>query len=105
MATWCPSCNTQNTYLTEISENLAGTAVVISLTVDDSETTTMMADYKSTKGLDWAHGLDTDSSFENYFNVRNIPTLVLIDASGLFRYLHVGVWTAAALSTTIASIL
>jgi thiol-disulfide isomerase/thioredoxin len=105
MATWCPSCNTQNTYLAEVSENLAGTAVVISLTVDDSETISMMADYKSTKQLDWAHGLDTDSSFENYFNVQNIPTLVLIDATGVFRYLHIGVWTTAALSTAIASIL
>ena len=105
MATWCPSCNTQNTYLAELSENLAGTAVVISLTVDDSETTSMMADYKSTKGLEWAHGLDSDSSFENYFNVQSIPTLVLIDGAGVFRYLHIGVWSTAALTTTIASIL
>jgi len=105
MATWCPSCNTLNTYLAEVSDNLAGIAVVISLTVDDSETASMMADYKSTKGLDWAHGLDSDSSFENYFGVTNIPTIILIDGDGVFRYRHVGVWTTAAITDTIASIL
>ncbi|MFW9769629.1 MAG: TlpA family protein disulfide reductase, partial [Candidatus Thorarchaeota archaeon] len=73
--------------------------------VDDSETAAMMADYKSTKALDWPHGVDTGSSFENYFNVRNIPTLVLIDADGVFRYLHVGTWSSAAMTDTIASII
>ncbi|MHA2383668.1 MAG: TlpA family protein disulfide reductase [Candidatus Thorarchaeota archaeon] len=105
MATWCSTCNIQNGYLEEISVNLAGTAVVVSLTVDSSETVSMMADYKSNKGLDWDHGVDTGRSFKDFFNVVNVPTIVLIDADGVFRYLHIGLWSTTSLTDTIATIL
>ncbi|MFW9925971.1 MAG: TlpA family protein disulfide reductase, partial [Candidatus Thorarchaeota archaeon] len=81
------------------------TATIISLTVDASETAQMMATYKSEKGLMWAHGLDTGEKFDNYFNVQYIPTIVLIDANGFFRYMHVGLWSAGSISDAVASIL
>ncbi|MGY5864079.1 MAG: TlpA disulfide reductase family protein [Candidatus Thorarchaeota archaeon] len=104
MATWCGSCKIQNTNLREVAENLAGIATVISLTVDDSETTAMMAQYMIDEDVSWAHGVDTDNSFDNYFNIQSIPTMVLIDADGVFRYLHIGIWSTASLTTTIATI-
>ncbi|MFW9793895.1 MAG: TlpA family protein disulfide reductase, partial [Candidatus Thorarchaeota archaeon] len=105
MATWCGTCLTQNNYLETVSENLADTTIVISLTVDPGESTDLMANYKSQKGLNWAHGIDTDSSFKNYFNVVSVPTMVLIDSDGVFRYLHIGLWSTATITDTIASIL
>jgi len=104
MATWCTSCATQNSYLESIVQDLTGTVVVVSLTIDTSETTSMMADYKSSKDLSWAHGVD-NRQFSNYFSVSAVPTMVLIDSDGFFRYFHVGVWTDAAISTKVASIL
>jgi thiol-disulfide isomerase/thioredoxin len=104
MATWCTYCVTQNGYLDTLVQDLTGTVVVISLTIDTSETASMMADYKSTRGLNWAHGLD-NRQFSNYFGVSSVPTLVLIDADGFFRYFHTGVWTDAAISSKVASIL
>ncbi|MFW9787689.1 MAG: TlpA family protein disulfide reductase [Candidatus Thorarchaeota archaeon] len=104
MATWCSSCAVQNGYLEMIVGDLSSTVVVVSLTVDTDETVSMMADYKSTKGLDWDHGVD-DGRFLNYFSIVSIPSMVLIDADGFFRYFHVGLWTDAAISSTIASIL
>ncbi|MFX1559418.1 MAG: TlpA family protein disulfide reductase [Promethearchaeota archaeon] len=104
MATWCTSCASQNSYLQTIVQDLTGTVVVVSLTVDSDETTSMMADYKSNKGLNWAHGVD-NQQFSNYFSVSAVPTLVLIDANGFFRYFHIGVWTDASISTKVASIL
>ncbi|MFX1579377.1 MAG: TlpA family protein disulfide reductase [Promethearchaeota archaeon] len=104
MATWCSSCVTQNGYLETIAEDLAGTVVVVSLTVDTSETTLMMADYKSTKGLSWAHGVD-DRHFLDYFSISSVPSMVLIDADGFFRYFHVGIWSDASISSTIGSIM
>jgi cytochrome oxidase Cu insertion factor (SCO1/SenC/PrrC family) len=104
MATWCGTCTTQNGYLETIVEDLAGTVVVISLTVDTSETTSMMADYKSSRGLTWDHGVD-NRHFLNYFSISSVPSMVLIDADGVFRYFHVGLWTAPSISSTVASIL
>ncbi len=104
MATWCAACATQNTYLETIHENLAGIVVIVSLTVDVGDTASSMAIYKSDKGLLWDHGVDTGDSFQNYFNIVSIPTMVLIDADGVFRYKHIGLWSVASITDTVASI-
>ncbi len=112
MATWCSTCKIQNEYLATVSENLASFVVVLSLSVDIEspenpvgDTTAMMAQYMIDYGLSWAHGLDTGYSFADYFNVGVIPSMVLIDADGVFRYLHVGLWSTASITDSIASIL
>jgi thiol-disulfide isomerase/thioredoxin len=104
MATWCSTCSSENGYLQTIADNMAGTVVVVSLTVDTSETPSMMALYKSSQGLSWAHGVD-DKQFMNYFAVTSIPSMVLIDSNGVFRYFHVGLWSDASISTRVTSIL
>jgi thiol-disulfide isomerase/thioredoxin len=104
MATWCTSCETQNGYLETIYNDLSGIVVVVSLTVDSSETTSMMADYKSSKGLPWAHGLD-NRQFLNYFSISAVPSMILIDADGFFRYFHVGLWTDASISSKVGTII
>jgi thiol-disulfide isomerase/thioredoxin len=104
MATWCTYCATQNTYLQSVYDSMAGPLEIISLTIDRSETVGMMADYQSDKGLPWDHGLDTNSKFTSYFSVTSVPTLVLIDSDGYFRYVHVGTWSAAVISDKVASI-
>ena len=65
----------------------------------------MMAQYMIAEGTTWTHGLDTSYSFKNYFNVGTIPSMVLIDADGMFRFFHVGLWGVASLTDRIASIL
>jgi thiol-disulfide isomerase/thioredoxin len=104
MATWCTSCETQNGYLETIYNDLSGIVVVVSLTVDSDETTSMMADYKSSKGLPWAHGLD-NRQFLNYFSISAVPSMILIDADGFFRYFHVGLWTDASISSKVGTII
>ncbi len=104
MATWCTSCETQNGYLETIYNDLSGIVVIVSLTVDSDETTSMMADYKSGKGLPWAHGLD-NRQFLNYFSISAVPSMILIDADGFFRYFHVGLWTDASISSKVGAII
>jgi thiol-disulfide isomerase/thioredoxin len=101
MATWCSSCATENTYLNTVYENLAGPLAIISLSVDISETPSMLADYKSVKGLAWDHGVDSSSYFTTYFGITNIPSLVLIDGDGYFRFYHIGLWSAASISDVV----
>jgi cytochrome oxidase Cu insertion factor (SCO1/SenC/PrrC family) len=103
MATWCSTCSTENGYLQTLANDLVGTVVVVSLTVDTSETPSMMADYKSDHGLSWAHGVD-NRQFMDYFSISSIPSMVLIDANGIFRYFHIGLWSDASISARVASI-
>ena len=105
MATWCTSCATQNGYLENVYDTLASSLVILSLTIDRSETVAMMDDYQSDRGLPWDHGLDTGASFTNYFKVTSVPTLVLIDGDGYFRYLHIGLWSEAVITDEVASIM
>lgn len=105
MATWCGSCASQNAYLETVYDNLAGTLVILSLSVDHSETASMLDDYQSTRSLPWDHGLDTDASFTNYFQVTSVPTLILIDGDGYFRYMHIGVWSEVVITDKVASIM
>ena len=102
MATWCSSCTTQNTYLKELYNNFNDDLVILSLTTDISETTSIMAEYKDSKGLPWPHGLDTNSVFSNYFKVDYIPTMVILDANGVVRWKHVGIWTASQMTETLS---
>lgn len=105
MATWCSSCATQNAYLETVYETFGSSVVILSLTIDRSETISMMADYQSDKGLPWDHGLDNGASFTNYFKVTSVPTLVLIDGDGYFRYVHIGTWSDIVLTDKIASMM
>jgi thiol-disulfide isomerase/thioredoxin len=105
MATWCSACATENSNLETVYENLAGPLVILSLSVDVSETVSMLSEYKSAHDLPWDHGLDSNSAFTNYFSVVNVPSLVLIDGDGYFRYFHIGLWSAASISDRVASIM
>jgi thiol-disulfide isomerase/thioredoxin len=105
MATWCSACASENTNLEGVYENLAGPLIILSLSVDVSETVSMLADYKSAHSLPWDHGLDSNSAFTNYFGVTSIPSLVLIDGKGYFRFFHVGLWSEASISDRVASIM
>jgi thiol-disulfide isomerase/thioredoxin len=93
MATWCTACATQNYEFLELYEDFSeDELVILSLSVDFGDTISMMANYMTDKGLPWAHGLDTNGVFTNYFDVVSIPTIVVIDIDGYFRYVHSGVW-------------
>jgi len=57
-----------------------------------SDTVARVAQYKEQNGIQWQVGLDTQGVFGSYFNARSVPTLIIIDDEGFFRWAHVGVW-------------
>ncbi len=103
MAIWCSSCAIQNGYLETVYDSLGDSLIIISLTVDSSETASMIANYKLEEDLAWAHGVD-DGKFLYYFSISSIPSMVLIDANGYFRYFHVGLWSVESISSTVGLI-
>jgi thiol-disulfide isomerase/thioredoxin len=105
MATWCTSCASQNTELKQIQEDYSDSVRIISLTVDLSESAALMAEYKENHDLPWDHGVDSNGVFASYFNVAYIPTIVLVDENGYFRWVHTGYWPSEDISDTLNELL
>ena len=106
MALWCSPCASQSIELLEIYDNYdSDSLIIISLTIDDAETIEMMADYKADNDLPWLHGLDTSDVFSDYFSVSSIPTLIVIDDNGYFRWVHPGVWTESSITETLSQMM
>lgn len=106
MALWCSPCASQSIELLEIHNNYdSDSLIIISLTIDDAETIEMMADYKTENGYPWSHGLDTSDVFSDYFSVSSIPTMIIIDDNGYFRWLHPGFWNESGITETLSQMM
>jgi len=106
MALWCGPCASQSIELLEIYDNSdSESLVIISLTIDDAETIEMMAEYKADNNYPWSHGLDTSDVFSDYFSVTSIPTLIIIDDNGYFRWLHPGFWNESGITEALSQMM
>jgi len=106
MALWCGPCAFQSIELLEIYDNSdSESLVIISLTIDDAETIEMMAEYKADNNYPWSHGLDTSDVFSDYFSVTSIPTMIIIDDNGYFRWLHPGFWNESGITETLSQMM
>ena len=104
MATWCSACETQLGNLLDLQSLRTEGIVILSLSVDISETPQMMANYKSDHGFTWNCGVENDNTFSDYLNVEYIPTIAIIDTAGYLRWVHVGTWSASSMDSTLASL-
>ncbi len=101
MGVTCPACEKENDELKDIYDNHGDTIKIVSLSVDLSSTTDMMATYKADHGLEWDHGLD-GGYFTQYLQVRYTPTLVIIDPNGYIRMYHEGLWSSSDIVEAIS---
>ena len=92
MTTSCPGCETQNSHTKALHEELDDTLNILSLTVDMSETLELLETYASNRNLTWPHGIDTGMEASLWCGISVIPMIVIVDADGLLRWIHDGVW-------------
>lgn len=102
MTTSCPACETQNEHLKTLYEDHSDSMTLLTLNVDLSATTSIMADYKESRDLDWYVGIDSNGVFSSYFSLRYTPTVAVIDPDGYFRMFHEGVWEADDIVQTVS---
>jgi thiol-disulfide isomerase/thioredoxin len=105
MATWCSACKLQAPTMEYLHDTYSDNLVVISLTVDVSETAGMMAEYKETNSYSHPHGLDCDSNITNYFEVLYIPTTIIIDSDGYIRWKHEAVWAETSIVAILSKLM
>ncbi|MGC9444263.1 MAG: cytochrome c biogenesis protein CcdA [Candidatus Methanospirareceae archaeon] len=93
MATWCPVCKEEMSELVQVHE-ARPEVVIITISVDPTETNEMLREFKETYGAEWLFARDTDHIWTNYRNFA-LPTFVVIDPAGYITLNTAEAMTAA----------
>lgn len=100
-ATWCPPCRDQRRTFAEMADELNGRAVILSLSVDQTDDTVREFIAKEQRGAATntpGHAIDLMATIDtaNTFNIRAIPTLIYTDGRGVIRFIRTGAQSAAS---------
>lgn len=88
-ASWCGPCRSVMPALAEIQADYAGLGVSY-VAVNLREKPEVIRNYLKSAHLPITVALDTDGEMAKAFQVRGIPTMVVIDRQGIVRKVHVG---------------
>jgi cytochrome c-type biogenesis protein len=99
MATWCPVCEEEMKELSQLREERPD-VVIITITVDPTETDEMLSDYKEKHNADWLFVRDTDHVWVKYRNLY-LPTLVFIDPEGYLSFQKADFLSAEELNSEV----
>ena len=80
-ATWCPPCRTEVPALQSVSESLAGEAVILGVSLQESPST--VSQFAEEFGITYPVVLDQSGQASLAYRVRSLPTTYLIDERGV----------------------
>ncbi len=100
----CAPCGAQVAELKKVLNEYGGQVVIISISVDPGDTVEALRDYASQNGITWTVAKDTANLADKY-DVRAVPTLVIIDQDGYIRYRHVGLTSGEQLIEEVGELL
>lgn len=89
--TWCVNCQRELAELQRLATSYGPkklTILAVNTGINDSEP--KARGYLQQQGYSFAAGYDHDFSLGQAFQVRGVPTVCLIDAAGVLRYLQAG---------------
>jgi cytochrome c biogenesis protein CcdA/peroxiredoxin len=99
MATWCPICNDEMKELSQLREQY-NEVVIITISVDPTETEEKLRSFKETYNADWLFARDTSNILVRY-NAFTIPTIVVIDPHGKITFQRAAFVSAAELESEV----
>jgi len=86
-ATWCPPCKIALPYLRQIYDTYSNTVVqIISIDIDNSESQSLVSQFREDENMDWIVSLDPDGSINTAYGTETIPTFYIIDQSGNIQW-------------------
>ena len=88
-ATWCPPCRQESPALQSAYQRFRDKGVIL-LGVDLKENAETIQNFTTQFGLTYPLLLDRDGAVSERYQVRGIPTTVILDADGVVRARHVG---------------
>jgi thiol-disulfide isomerase/thioredoxin len=105
-ATWCEPCRQEMPSMQRLQDKLAGKPFVI-LAVDFGEGPPRIREFLQKVPVRFTVLLDRDLSTANAWNVKVLPTSLVVDANQKIRYTAVGdlVWDSAPVERAIRKLL
>jgi len=105
-ATWCEPCHLQMQELIEVEDSYsASDLVILSVDTDLQERANQVREFRALyPEADWIFAL-SNQRFNEYFSARSIPTMFVLDRSGVIIDTHVGVTSAEDLGQQISSLI
>lgn len=85
-ATWCPPCQREVPDLIELQNKYAGKGLKI-FAVNVNEPQDVVEQFAREKGINYTVLLDSDAAVADQYEVRGIPTNVLIDRKGDIQFI------------------
>ncbi|MCB9665208.1 MAG: redoxin domain-containing protein [Alphaproteobacteria bacterium] len=106
-ATWCGPCRAVMPGLSSLHERYAADGLTV-LGISDETSTTVRKFLvgQEARGVTYAHELALEGGgVRRDYGVRSLPTLVLVDAKGVVRWVHVGAGPLAELEAKVVDLL
>ena len=100
-ATWCAPCKPQMAELRAVQEQFPGLHLVSVTREDDAAAIRQFwREYDGT----WPVGSDPTLQIFQHYDVRNVPTKVLVDGDGTIRWRHSGLAAARTITDQVAEV-
>lgn len=105
MATWCGPCEGELEHLKEVRSHYDSNSVkIISIDVDNSESSEKLNDYKHDHSCNWVFVAGGGNVADTY-DIESIPTIFIIDKKGKITYKNVGITDYSVLQSEIDKLL
>jgi len=103
-ATWCEPCKQEIPELKRLKSRFGGQLVIISISISPGDTDEVLREFAEQHGMDWLVARDT-AGVADLYDVKALPTLVLVDKSGFIRFRHEGLTSYETLEREVREIL
>ena len=103
-ATWCPPCKAEMPMINAYYQAHRDAGLTV-LAVNSEEDATTVRQFIQTHGYGFPVLLDLQSDVSALYQVRGLPTTVVIDREGRIQYIHTGEITAKQLDAAVKPLL
>lgn len=103
-ATWCPPCRAEMPMIHAYYQAHKEAGLTV-LAVNDAEDAATVKRFIEVQGYQFPVVLDTQSAVSALYDVRGLPTTLIIDREGRLQYVHTGEISAKQLDTMIKPLL
>jgi peroxiredoxin len=103
-ATWCPPCEAEMPTIESTYEAYQDEGFVV-LAINAGESPGLIRDFRHEEGLTFPLLMDPGESVADTYNIRALPTSVLLDQDGIIHRIYPGPITYGQLSADVESLL